>query len=315
MPIALRRGIAASVLALSALLAGLWLWTPDEDRAALEARYSNAATDFVEAAGMRLHVRESGPKDAPAVILLHGFGGSLHTWEAWSPGLSREHRVIRLDLPGAGLSGADPTGDYTDARSLQVLEALMDRLGVPRASLIGHSMGGRVAWQYAAQRPARVDKLVLVAPDGFASPGFQYGVRAEVPALVKLMPYVLPKPLVRMSLAPAYADPAAMTDERVQRYYDMLRAPGVRAAMIARMEQSVLQDPVPILGRIEAAALILWGEKDAMIPAGNAADYVKAMPKATLVKIPGAGHIPQEEAPDASLRAVQAFLAGRGLSR
>jgi pimeloyl-ACP methyl ester carboxylesterase len=300
--------MVASLLGLGGLLAGYWLWTPDKDRATLEARYSNPATDFVEAAGLRLHVRDSGPKDAPAVILLHGFGGSLHTWERWAPVLSRDHRVIRFDLPGAGLTGADPSGDYTDARSLRVLSALMDRLGIRHASVIGHSMGGRIAWRFAAENPARVDKLVLISPDGFASPGFEYGKKPQVPATVRLMQYVLPRPILRMSLAPAYADPAVMTEELVTRYYDMILAPGVRASMIARMEQSVLQDPVPMLHRIGAATLILWGEKDAMIPVSNAADYVRALPKATLVTLPGVGHLPQEEAPDASLQAVTAFL-------
>jgi pimeloyl-ACP methyl ester carboxylesterase len=169
-------------------------------------------------------------------------------------------------------------------------------------------MGGRIAWRFAAENPARVDKLVLISPDGFASPGFEYGKKPQVPATVRLMQYVLPRPILRMSLAPAYADPAVMTEELVTRYYDMILAPGVRASMISRMEQSVLQDPVPMLHRIGAATLILWGEKDAMIPVSNAADYVRALPKATLVTLPGVGHLPQEEAPDASLQAVTAFL-------
>jgi len=290
------------------VLAAWWLWTPDKDRAALEARYADPPSAFIDVAGLRLHVRESGRKDAPALVLLHGFGGSLHMWEAWSQALSRDFRVIRYDLPGAGLTGADPTGDYSDARGLQVLGALMDRLGVARASIAGHSMGGRLAWRFAAQFPTRVEKLVLVAPDGFASPGFEYGKAPEVSAAVRLMQYVLPKPLLRMSLAPAYAEPAAMSNETVTRYHDLMLAPGVRAAMIARLGQSVLQDPVPMLRTIQAPTLLVWGEKDAMIPVANAQDYLGAVPKATLVALPGVGHLPQEEAPAASADAVGKFL-------
>ena len=170
-----------------------WLWTPDRDRVAMEAKYANSPDDFVEVAGIRLHVRDSGPKAAPAVILLHGFGASLHTWEGWAKTLSRDMRVIRFDLPGSGLTGPDPRGDYTDARALEILLALMDRLGIARASLVGNSIGGRIAWAFAARVPARTDKLVLVAPDGFASPGFEYGKAPAVPSFLAAMRYVLPQ--------------------------------------------------------------------------------------------------------------------------
>ena len=87
-------------------------------------------------------------------------------------------------------------------------------------------------------------------------------------------------------------------------------APGVRDAMIARMEQIRLADPEPLLRRIQAPTLLLWGEKDSMIPAGNAADYLRNLPDAKLVTFPDLGHVPQEEAPDRTLAAVRQFLAG-----
>ena len=299
--------VAALMIILLAVLA-LWLWTPDQPRAELERLYLASPTDMVDVAGTRLHVRDSGPKDAPAVILLHGFGASLHTWEPWAAGLAPTHRVIRFDLPGSGLSPPDPSGDYTDARSRQLLIALMDRLGLARASLVGHSIGGRIAWGFAAEHPDRVDKLVLVAPDGFASPGFEYGKAPEVPATFRLMRHVLPSALLRMSLEPAYADPAVLTDDVATRYHDLMRAPGSRDALLARMEQTVLTDPVPVLQRIRAPTLLLWGERDAMIPFANSADYLKAMPQATRVSLAGVGHLPHEEAPERSLVPVLAFL-------
>lgn len=296
------------LLLLAALLMGGLLYTPDLPQADLEARYAAAPSAFVQAAGLRVHVRDSGPKDAPAVILLHGFGSSLHTWEPWAQALSADRRVIRFDLAGSGLSGPDPTGDYSDARSVQIIAALMDGLGVQRASLVGHSMGGRIAWRFAAAYPQRLDKLVLVAPDGFASPGFEYGKAPEVGATVRLMRYVLPRPLLTMSLKPAYADPAQMTDERATRYHELMLAPGVRGAMIQRMEQMVLPEPTPMLRSIQAPTLLLWGEQDAMIPVANAQDYLKVMPNVRLVTLPKVGHLPQEEATEASLAAVVAFL-------
>ena len=257
----------------------------------------------------RLHVRDTGPRDAPAVVLIHGFGASLQTWDGWAPGLSQRWRVVRVDLPGSGLSLPDPAADYRDARSMQMLIALMDQLGVRRASVIGHSIGGRIAWTFAATHPERVDRLVLVAPDGFASPGFDYGKAPAVPAVLGLMRYVLPKPLLRMNLAPAYADPKALSDALVARYDDLLRAPGARQALLDRMRQTVLVDPRPLLATVRAPTLLLWGQRDAMIPIANSADYLKALPDARLVVMPASGHLPQEEAASESLAAVEAFLA------
>ena len=299
------------VLVALAFLAGLlawWLWTPDKPRAALEKLYLDAPADMRDVGGTRLHVRDSGPRGAPALILLHGFGASLHTWEPWAQALSRDFRVIRLDLPGNGLSSPDATGDYSDARSITLLLALMDQLGLARASIGGNSIGGRIAWTFAARHPERTDRLVLVAPDGFASPGFAYGRKPEVPTLLKLMRYALPKPLLRMSLAPAYANPAVLTDALATRYHDLMLAPGARDAMVERMAQTVLVDPLPLLGRISTPTLLVWGEQDAMIPLANSQDYLNAVAGSERVVLPGVGHLPHEEAPALSVEPVRAFL-------
>ena len=298
---------------LLALLAGCgWLWTPDESREALEARYAPPPSQFLTVAGLRLHLRDTGPlnKDVqgPAVILLHGFGDSLLGWEPWAQALQAQFRVIRIDLPGAALTGPDPTGDYSDERAVQILLGLMDQLGVAKASFIGHSMGGRIAWRFAADQPQRVDRLVLVAPDGYASPGFEYGKAPDVGPGLGLMRYVLPRVLVRMSLKPGYADPSRITDEEVDRLWHLIRAPGVRGALLDRLRGWIPRDPTPFLGRITAPTLLMWGQQDGMIPVANAQDYLKAIAGSRLVTMPGVGHLPQQEAPAESLPAVRAFL-------
>ncbi len=296
-------GFLASVAALS-----WWLWTPDMDASELQRKYLANPGDLIDMAGTRLHVRDTGPRGAPAVILVHGFGASLQTWDAWTAVLEVDHRVVRLDLPGSGLSPPDTSGNYADDRTIELLMALQDRLKLPRSSFIGHSIGGRIAWKFAALHPERVDRLVLVAPDGFASPGFAYGQAPEVPWVLGAMRYVLPKALLKMNLEPAYADPAFLTDAVTTRYHDLLLAPGARQAMLMRMKQTVLVDPLPLLRRIQAPTLLVWGEQDAMIPIGNSADYLKAIPNVRLEAIPGAGHLPQEEAAERSIEGVRAFL-------
>jgi pimeloyl-ACP methyl ester carboxylesterase len=297
------------VMVLTALtLLSLWLWTPDVPRASLEARYLDSPADLRSVGPWQLHVRQSGPPDAPAVVLLHGFGSSLQTWDVWAKGLATTHRVVRIDLPGSGLSPPDPAHDYRDERSLDMLMALMDSLGLQRTSLVGHSMGGRIAWTFAAKFPERVDKLVLVAPDGFASFGFEYGKPMDVPATLGLMRHVLPKPLLRMNLQSAYARPEALSEAVTTRYHDLILAPGARQAMLDRLRQTVLQEPVPLLRQIKAPTLLVWGEADAMIPLSNAQDYLQALQSSRLVSWPQVGHLPQEEAAELSLQAVTEFL-------
>jgi pimeloyl-ACP methyl ester carboxylesterase len=296
----------AAVVGIGAL--ALWLYAPDKPRAALEAAYPG---DYRSVDGVRLRLRDTGPRDRPAVILLHGFGSSLDTWEPWARALSTRYRVIRFDLPGFGLTGADPTGDYTDAREMKILVDLMDQLGIQRASLIGNSLGGRIAWNFAALHPDRVTRLVLVSPDGFASPGFAYGVAPKTPLMMRALPYVAPRGLLKANLAAAYADPKHLSEATLTRYRDMMLAPGVRRAILARMGQVILRDPAPILARIETPTLLLWGEQDHMIPIANAADYLRDLPHATLVRLPNLGHVPFEEDPAASLAPVERFLAGQ----
>ncbi|WP_396594070.1 alpha/beta fold hydrolase [Brevundimonas sp. R86498] len=306
-------GLVVLVAALVATT--VWLWTPDKTRPELEALYLARPGDMVTVAGTRLHVRDTGPRDAPAVILLHGFGASLHTWEPWAEALDDDLRVIRLDLPGAGLSPPDPTGDYTDARVTTLLLALMDQRGLDRASLVGNSVGGRLAWTLAAEHPERVDRVVLISPDGFASPGFEYGKAPEVPWVMRLMRYALPRGMLRANIAVGYANPEALSEPTLTRYRDLMLAPGARQAMLDRMEQTVLRDPVPLLARITAPVLLVWGEQDAMIPFGNAQDYRRALADARLVSFPDLGHLPHEEAPPRSLPPVRAFLLASATDR
>lgn len=300
----------ATALTILLALAAFWAWTPDRDPAELAARYLRSPADGADVLGTHLHVRDDGPRDAPALLFLHGIGASLHTWEPWAQALARDFRVLRVDLPGHGLSPPDPTNDYTDTRSLQLLLTLLDQRGLQRVSVIGNSMGGRIAWTLAVRHPERVDKLVLVSPDGFASPGyFEYGKAPEVSALLHVMRVALPRPLLRMSLAPAYVNNQVLDDALLDRYHDLLCAPGARHALLQRMRQTVLVDPVPLLQTLRAPTLLLWGEQDRMIPIANADDYLKAAAGSSLVRLPGLGHLPQEEDPVRSLVPVQAFLA------
>ena len=305
----MRRRLLFGIPALLIAVTAGALYTPDLDRVTLEAQYLAQRSDLRTVDGVPLHVRDSGPRNAPVLVLLHGLGASLHTWEPWARKLDSRYRVVRFDFPGHGLSGAIPDGNYGDARTLRLLHALLDSLQVPRATLVGNSMGGRIAWSFTAEHPERVERLVLVSPDGFASPGFAYDKPAEVPAVLGVMRWVLPRFMLRANLGPAYADPARLGDTVVTRYHDLMLAPGNRQALLMRMRQTMLTDPLPRLRGIGVPTLLLWGEQDRMIPVSNAQDYLKAIPQAQLVRLTGLGHLPFEEAPDEALVPLRAFLA------
>ncbi|MEI6483398.1 MAG: alpha/beta hydrolase [Betaproteobacteria bacterium] len=296
----------AFLLALSVWLA----WTPDKTEQVLLQSYSRPGTARLMVQQQPVFVQDSGLREAPAILLLHGFGASLQAWDDWAPALEKNLRVLRIDIPGFGLSGPAVNQDYSDAADVARVIAVMDQLGVQQVIVAGHSMGGRIAWNLAAAHPERVSKLVLISPDGFPDPNAKSDKTYEVPALLGLLPYSLPKWALRMGgVAPAFADERKLTPQMMQRYHDMMLAPGVRTALLERMRQTRNSDPVSRLQSIKAPTLLLWGEKDAFIPVSNAQDYLKAMPQATLVTLPGVGHVLHEEAPKASVQAVLDFLS------
>jgi pimeloyl-ACP methyl ester carboxylesterase len=291
------------------LLAAIYLWTPDKSKAELEKIYSSPKNAYVSVLGVNMHYQDTGPsKNVIPILFLHGFGSSLQTWDTWAQALSDEYRVISVDLPGFGLTGEDPSGIYTDQRSVEVLEVFLKELKIPKVVLVGNSMGGKFAWQFAARYPNQVAKLVLISPDGYASPGIEYGKKPDVPAIADLYRYIFSKTFLAMNLEPAYANPKTLNDALVNRYYDLMLAPGVRGAILARMQQTVLQDPVPSLASIQVPTLLIWGEKDAFIPISNSNDYLKVMPNAKRVSLPNIGHLPQEEQPSIGLAALKEFL-------
>jgi pimeloyl-ACP methyl ester carboxylesterase len=299
-------GFGAAIVALA--LYGLW--TPDLERAELEKRYVASKPQIIEVDGLQVHYKATGPEGAPALLLLHGFGSSLQAWDDWSVKLEQKYRVIRLDLPGFGLTGASTTNDYSEEKDLATLTHFADKLGLEKFSVMGHSMGGKMAWSLAASQPERVRALVLMAPNGFPETTDIGTKPYEVPAVMGLIKYVFPKYLVRKSIEPAFSDADALNDALVNRYFDMLRAPGVRGAILNRSNQTIYTDPVPRLKAIKAPTLLIWGEQDQMIPSTNAQSYANVLSNSTTVIVPKLGHLLQEEQPEKGLTAVMKFLDG-----
>src|ERR1700724_1092399 len=190
---------------------------------------------------MRIHYLDEGTRAGTPLVLLHGFGSSLYTWDGWVRQLAGTRRLIRLDLPGFGLTGPAPDGDYRTERYVHVVAALLDRLGVERTDVAGNSMGGRTALMFALAHPERARKLILVDAGGFAPmpppPLFRL---AQTPILGPWMIlHVTPRFVVRRNLEGVYGDPSRLTDAVVDRYWTLVRRAGNRGAMLAIARRAI----------------------------------------------------------------------------
>jgi pimeloyl-ACP methyl ester carboxylesterase len=271
-------------------------WMTDQDR-------------LVSAAGQTWRVRASGPEDAPALVLIHGFSHSLETWEPLAEALGPEHRIIRFDLPGHALTGARDDSAYSVDDTVNQVAALLDEIAPDHFVLGGNSLGALVSWRYAAQYPERVDALVLISPGGYPNLGVGDDP-APVPAQVSLFLTTAPTAAIGAASAALYADPSRITPDQIERIGALMRVDGVGRALVQRIEQFTLPDPNPDLRTIAAPALIIWGARDVMIPPTHGPRFAAALQDAELLLIDDAGHMAQAERPDVVAAALQAFLDG-----
>lgn len=314
------RNFLAALAGLGAVLAVafLALRTPDADRAAMIVKYGGPAATFAEGAGgMRVHWRDEGCRDCPAIILLHGSNASLHTFEAVIAELAGEYRVITYDQPGHGLTGPHPRDDYSAAGMFEALNAVANAARLDRFYLGGNSMGGWVAWRYALAYPERVEGLILLnasgAPlrEGETAPPLNLGYRLQRnPMLRPLLSQITPRSLVEKSLQDTVADPSIVTDAMVDRYWELLRFPGNRRASALRAVVDREADYFDRISEITGPTLLLWGAQDRLVYASAATTFDERLPNADVVILDNVGHLPMEEAPAATANAIRRFLEG-----
>jgi pimeloyl-ACP methyl ester carboxylesterase len=311
---------AVGVLLMLTALAVALSRAPDRPVQTLVARWAPAPSDFIDVKGQTLHFRDQGPRDDPLpIVLIHGTGASLHTWEGWVRVLKTQRRVITLDLPGFGLTGpysATFTGSYPhdtyqgDAFALFVLDAL-DALKVPRFVVGGNSLGGEVAWRTASLAPQRVASLILVDASGlpFTPQHIPIGFKiARVPVLNRISEWLLPRSLVTQSLTEVYGDPSKVTDELVDRYFELTLREGNRRAMNVRLMHLNNGEDAERVSKLKLPTLILWGGKDRLIPPPTAMAFQQRISGSRMVVFDALGHVPHEEDPAATVVPVRQFL-------
>jgi len=311
------KGLGWFALGLGGLLAVLLLLgrAPDRTVAELRERYGSPASQYVELSpGVVVHLRDEGARGGRAVLLLHGSNASLQTFEPWVVRLTAAgYRVITLDLPAHGLSGPVPDKDYSNAAYVRVVEAVAARLGLKRLAIGGNSMGGGVAWSWAARHPEQLAALILVdstgqpPPPGTAAPaGFTL---AKWPAARWLMETVTPRFLIERSLRQSVSVETIVTPAMVDRYWELLLYPGTRGATLDRFSQYAPMPDGAALRGVRAPALVLWGAEDRLIPMRSAEWFAALLPNARVSVLSGVGHLPMEEAPDRSVLPVLEILA------
>ena len=308
--------IAASVAgALLLLLAGFTAlnWAPDRPVSELAARWAQPPSMFIDVAGMRVHVRDEGLRDDPVpIILLHGTSASLHTWDGWVRELEQDRRVIRVDMPGFGLTGPTPDGDYTIAAYVRFATAVLDHFGIEHCVLAGNSFGGWVAWETALALPGRVNALILVDSAGYAirSQSVPIAFRiAQIPVLNRLMEVTLPRSMIESSVRNVYGHPDKVTPELVDRYYEITLRQGNRKSLVQRFVQAPLGIDEERIKELKVPTLILWGGRDRLIPLEYAGLFNRDIAGSELVVFDDLGHVPQEEDATRTVGAAKAFLA------
>ena len=312
------RYLTYTLLTLLALAGGLayFFIGPGLPKAEVDARYSSPASQFLELGDQgRIHFRDEGKRDGLPLLLVHGSTASLHTYEPWVQRLAGEYRLISLDLPGHGLTGETPAGDYSADAYVAVMEALRAYLSLGKFVLVGHSMGGHVALSYARAYPDNLLALALVASSGLElqaederQPPFIFTLLQE-PWFQDVAAYLDMGLLLDQGLSAAYSDSSVLTDALKRRYYELNMREGTRAATVKRIQQGRQLLPESAIAAIRVPVLVMWGEKDVLTPFAMAVRFTELLPAVQTAFYKQVGHMPMEEIPNLSARDLRAFLA------
>ena len=291
---------------LGALLLGKYLVSPDKTAEELYPKYAASPSKFMELDGRKIHYRDEG--EGEVIVLIHGTGASLHTWQAWAEKLRENYRVIRLDLPAYGLTGADPQKRYTSKDYVDLIDLFLTQLNVKKFHIGGNSLGGLVAWLYTTYHQEKVEKLLLLDPSGFPFDATPMVIKlAKTPVLNLFIRYFTPKAFIEKNLKEVYYDEERISQETVDRYYDLALFENNRQAFIDR-SYIEREDYTNRIKTIKVPTLILWGAEDAWIPVSDAAKFKAALPQAVVKIMPATGHVPMEERPEESLAIALDFL-------
>jgi pimeloyl-ACP methyl ester carboxylesterase len=263
-------------------------------------QFTGPTSGFIDIDGMGVHYSRAG--HGPTLVLLHGSGASLHIFDTVAAQLADRFDVISLDLPGFGLTGPQPDGDYSLGAYVWFLDRFADALDLGRFLLAGHSFGGQVAWTYALAHPGRLRGLVLMNATGYPD--------KDVPLVLRLLRVPLLRPVLRRlrsraatarNLAGLVGPSSTAVDEAmVDRVHGLMSRPGAWEAFIA-FATTDRADRSSELVDVAAPTLVLRSD----LVRGQ--HFARDIPDCRQVELPGVGHLMPAEAPDAVSAAIAAF--------
>lgn len=307
---------------------------PDRSRMQLERKYANEESEFVEIDDSRIHYRDEGNPDGPTLLALHGTYSSLHTWDRWVEQLGDSFRIIRLDMPGFGLTGPRTDGPHTLEHLVETVGEFCDELGLSEIPVVGNSLGGGVAWRLSIDRPDIVSRLVLLDAGGAT---LLSNIADNVIAFGSdFVPrYMTPRMTIRLLVLDAYGDTSKVTNEVVARYHDLLMHTGNRRAVIEIARNYKEQhydddmhdgfefrtptfpsayDPTAEawdgydIAEVTVPTLFQWGEEDSWLHVSFGEELASKISESQFITYDGVGHVPMEELPGETAEDAARFI-------
>lgn len=307
------RLITVPIIFLLSIIALYVLWAliayRDIPMSELEGKYGGDNLQRFEIDGVSLAYKVEG--QGPAIVLLHSHFWTMRFWQPWVEHLKDRYTVIRFDMTSHGLTGPDPSQDYSRERQAVLLEGLLNQIGVEEASFVGSSSGGAIAFYYAATRPQQVTELVLINTPGMPLVSNKTMERG-MPSWLGYAFYLMPTAIFRPFLEAPVVDKSIITDDMVNEFHELYRAPGNRMAEYHRMAGWEKADPAALLAMISAPTLIMWGEKNPQLPVSSVQLFEQRLTGASRVEkiiYPNVGHVIPVEIPRQSVLDVEKFLS------
>ena len=274
---------------------------PDTNPQQMIIKYGQGAIEGDDGLGGRIYYRDQGLPDGPVLFLLHGGNSSMQTWNGMINVLASSYRIISFDLYGHGITGKQPNDDYSASAFIEGAVKVLDAAGIDQAVWVGHSMGGWLTWRAALSVPERVAGVVLMdasGAQGGQKPDLYLAAKLmKSPFMQKLAEYITPRFIIKSTIEENYADTSKITDQLIDQYWELFRFPGNRAAIAHRVNTSREPEMWNKVNQITQPTLLMWGERDVIVPFSDAALFKEKIPHSTLVSYPNLSHLPMEEAP------------------
>tara|TARA_X000001036_G_scaffold389383_1_gene386303 strand:+ start:149 stop:1120 length:972 start_codon:yes stop_codon:yes gene_type:complete len=315
-------GIFIIAILIILIYSGTYLDIPREK---LEAKYATGSSQFLDLPdGARIHFRDEGRPDNPAIVLLHGFNGSLFNFERLVPLLAKDFRLISIDLPGFGLTGAIPSANYTTESFMDTVTSLTNQLGIEKFLIAGNSMGGGVAWRYTLEHPAKVEGLILLASSGVGSKEDvkKFEERENNPPIVwklmnstlfkKFLNYYTPKFFATEGLKRSVYDQKFADADHANQFHDLVLLQGSRNAILSMTMGGRRQMYGPeSLSKITSPTLVIHGEEDNIIGFERSSVFKENIDNAEIKIYPEIGHLPMYEDPVRTANDIIKFFQDR----